>query len=91
MNESIFNKYSKKYLDHGKQSATDALKTTSKRAIQKTEEATGDLICNKVIDKFTKFSKTLQQNNSEIVKNISKERYIFPKEIQKIIDDLRLK
>ena len=29
---------------HAKQSATDALKTASKRAIQKTEKATGDLI-----------------------------------------------
>ena len=34
-------------LDHAKQSATDAPKTTSKKVIQKTVEATGDLICNK--------------------------------------------
>ena len=34
-------------LDHVKQSATDALKTSSKRAIRKTAEATGDLISNK--------------------------------------------
>ena len=33
--------------DHAKQSATDALKTTSKRAIQKTAEAAGDFIGNK--------------------------------------------
>ena len=31
-----------KLLDHAKQSATDAFKTTSKRVIQKTVEATGD-------------------------------------------------
>ena len=31
-------------LDHVKQSATDAVKTASKRAIQKTAEANGDLI-----------------------------------------------
>ena len=35
-----------KLLDHVKQSATDALKTSSKRVIQKTAEATGDLIDN---------------------------------------------
>ena len=35
-----------KLLDHAKQSATDAFKTASKRAIQKTAEATGDLIHN---------------------------------------------
>ena len=34
-------------LDHAKQSAVDALETTSKRAIQKTAEATGDLIREK--------------------------------------------
>ena len=33
--------------DHAKQSATDRLKTTSKRAIQKTADATGDFIGNK--------------------------------------------
>ena len=40
-------------LDHVKQSATDALKTSSKRAIRKTAEATGDLISTKpaILDK----------------------------------------
>ena len=33
-------KYSQKLIDHAKQYATDAIKTTSKRAIQKTAEAT---------------------------------------------------
>ena len=32
------------------------LKTASKRAIQKTAEATGDLIGNKIVDKITKVS-----------------------------------
>ena len=36
--------YSQKPLHHAKQSATDALKTTTKGVIQKTPEATGDLI-----------------------------------------------
>ena len=35
-------------LDHAKHSATDALRTSSKRAIRKTAEATGDLISNKI-------------------------------------------
>ena len=39
-----------KLLNHAKQSVTDALKTASKRAIQKTTEATGDLIGNKIAD-----------------------------------------
>ena len=34
--------YNQKFLDLPRQSATDALKTSSKRAIQKTAEANGD-------------------------------------------------
>ena len=41
-------KYSQTVLDHTKQTATDVFKTASKRAIQKTAEATGDLIGNKI-------------------------------------------
>ena len=79
-------KYSQKLLDHPKQSATDALKTASKRAIQKTAEAIRDLIGNKIDDKITNVSKTSPQNNSEKIthydnKEIPKERYIY---LQKI-------
>ena len=42
-------KYSKKLLDHAKQSPTDAFKTASKRAIQKTSEVISDLIGNKFL------------------------------------------
>ena len=47
----------KKLLDNAKKSATDAIKTASKRAIQKAAEATSDLICNKIADKMTSVSK----------------------------------
>ena len=50
-------KYSQKLLDHSKQYATDVFKTASKRAIQKTAEATGDLIGNKTANKITRLSK----------------------------------
>ena len=43
-------KYSQKVLDQAKKSATDALKTSSKRSILKTGGATGDLIGNKIAD-----------------------------------------
>ena len=49
-----------KILDHAKQSATDALKTIPKRVIQKTAEATGDLIGNKIFNKITRISKNSQ-------------------------------
>ena len=43
-----------KLLDHAKQSATDAIKTFSKRFIQKTTKATGDLIGNKIANEVAK-------------------------------------
>ena len=47
------NKHGQKLVDTSKKSATDAFKTASKRAIQKTAEATGDLVGNKIADKIT--------------------------------------
>ena len=55
--ENMSNRYSQKLLDSAKKSTTDAIKTASKRAIQKTSEATGDLIGNKTADKITSVSK----------------------------------
>ena len=46
--KNMSHKYSQKLLESAKKSITDAIKTASKRAIQKTEEATGDLIGNKI-------------------------------------------
>ena len=43
--------------------------TDSKRAIQKTAEATDDLIDNKITNKIIKVSKYSQQNNSETATN----------------------
>ena len=53
MVKALSNKYGQKLLDSAKTSTTDAIKIASKRAIQKTAEATGDLIGNKVFDKIT--------------------------------------
>ena len=82
-------------IDPAKQSAADAFKTSSKIVIQKTTEATGDLIGYKFVNKISKVSKTSPQNNSETItdehdKEIPKERYISPEERQEIIDDLWL-
>ena len=44
MSKNVNGKYGQKLLDHAKTSATDSIKTESKRAIQKTSEATGYLI-----------------------------------------------
>ena len=54
---STSNKFGKKLVDTAKKSATDAIKTASKRAIQKTTEATSDLVGNKIAQKITSVSK----------------------------------
>ena len=57
MGKSLSNKYDQKLLDSAKKSTVDAMKTTSKRAIQKTAETTRDLIGNKIADKITSVSR----------------------------------
>ena len=95
ISKSLSVKHGQKPFDHNKQSAADALKTVSKRVIQKKAEGTGDMIGNKIANRITKVSKTSPRNSLEIVKNerdkeIPTERYISPEEGQKIIDALRL-
>ena len=90
---SMSNKYGKKLVDTSKKSAADAIKTASIRAIQKTVEATGDLIGNKITDKITSVSKKESNNNNnddDVELATHKKRYISPEERQQIIDELRL-
>ena len=90
---SMSNKYGKKLADTAKKSATDAIKTASKRTIQKNAEGTGDLIGNKIANKITSISKKPVKElpiNDEDVKITNKKRYISPEERQQIIDELRL-
>ena len=96
MGKSLSIKYGQKLLDSAKTSTTDAIKTDSKRAIQKTAEATGDVIGNKIADKITSVSKksTKELPNDETEVDVEratpKKRYISPEERQQIIDELRL-
>ena len=57
MGKNLSNKHGQKLLDSAKKSTTDVIRPASKRAIQKTVEATGDLIGHKVADKITNASK----------------------------------
>ena len=67
-----------------KKSAIDAVKTASKRAIQKTAEATGDLVGNKIADKITSISekstKKLPTIDEDAEITTHKKRYISPEE-----------
>ena len=91
---SMSNKYGQKLVDIAKNPAADTIKTASKRAMQKTEEATGDLIGNKVADKITSFSKKkstkkLPTIDEDAELSTHKKRYISPEERKQIIDELR--
>ena len=94
MGKSLSNRYGQKTLDSAKISTTDVIKTASKRAIQKTAEATGDLIGNKIADKIISVSKNSNNNNNNNNEDVKlatyKKRYISPEERQKIINELRL-
>ena len=64
ISNSLSGKYSpgmlaehQKLLDHAKTSATDALKTSSKSVIQKTAEATDDLVGIEIANRITKSQK----------------------------------
>ena len=57
MGKRLSNKNGQKLFDSAKKSTIDAIKTASKRAIQKTAEATNDLIGDKIAHKITSVSK----------------------------------
>ena len=75
-------KYSRSLMDLSKTFA----KTAGKKILKETAKATGDLIGNKIADKIT----AKPHNKDEVINGIPKERYISPKEKQKIIDELKL-
>ena len=77
-------RYGKKLIDAAAKTEIDAAKTASKRVVQKTLEATGDLIANKIADKITSIGKTKEKTNKP------EEIYIPPEKRQQIINDLRL-
>ena len=79
---SMSNKYGKKLVDTATKSATDAIKTSSKRAIQKTAEAAGDLVRNNTADKITSVSKKstekLPTMDEDTELSTHKKRYMSP-------------
>ena len=76
----------KKLMDIATKTGIDAAKTTSNRVLQKTAEATGDLIRNKLADKIISIDKPKEKEKTKEIEEIS----IPPEKRQQIIDDLRL-
>ena len=79
-------KYGKKLMDTAAKIGIDAEKTASKRAVQKTAEAAGDLIGNEIADKITSLHKTKSKEKEKE----EQENYISLEKRQQIFDDLRL-
>ena len=79
-------KYRKKLMDTATKTGIDAAKTTSKRVVQKTAEATGDLVKNKTADDITSIGKLKKKEKTKKAEEI----YISPEKRQQIIDDLKL-
>ena len=75
-------KYSKSLMHASKKFA----ETAGKEILKETAKTTGDLIGSKIADKIT----AKPHNKDEVINGIPKERYISPKERQKIIDELKL-
>ena len=79
-------KYSKKLMDTATRTGMDVAKTSSKRVVQKTAEATGELIRNKITDQITSLGKTRSKEKEDERQEI----YILREKRQEIIDNLRL-
>ena len=79
-------KYGKKLMDTATKAGMDAAKIASERVVQKTAEAAGDLIGNKIADKITSIGKLKGKEKRKEIEEI----YIPPEERQQIIGNLRL-
>ena len=73
-------------MDTATKTRTDAAKTASKRVVQRSAEATGDLIRNKIADQITSIGKPKEKEKTKEIEEI----YILPEKRQQFIDDLRL-
>ena len=72
-------------MDMATKTGINAAKTASKRVVQKTAEATGDLIANKIADQISSIGTPKEKKTKEM-----EEIYIPPEKRQQIIDDLKL-
>ena len=80
-------KYSKKIIDTTKQQGSEFAKIAGKKIVQRSAEATGDLIGNKIADKVTLVGKSKNKENE----TNEEEEIIIPSEKrQQVINDLRL-
>ena len=87
-------KCGKKLTDTAIKTGKDFATIAGRKIVYKSAEETGDLIGNKTADKImakpSKKSQNEEVQSNEVNNEIPKERYISPKERQKVIDELKL-
>ena len=66
ISKNLSQKYSQKVLGHADKSATDEIKASSKKAIQKKAKAMGDLIESKIEYKLTKPQKSHRKTTLKV-------------------------
>ena len=69
----------KKLIDTASKTGIDAAKTASKRVVQKTAKATGDLIRNKITDNITSLGKTVKK------KKMKDKKFIYHQKKDKLL------
>ena len=82
-------KYGKKIIDRTKKQGNEFAKIAGKKIVQRSAEATGDLIGNKIADKITSLGKS-KNKEKENETNEEEEVIIPPEKRRQIINDLRL-
>ena len=82
-------KYGPNLMGNAKKEGSNFAKTAGKKMVQKSAEATGYLIGNKIADKITSLGKS-KNKEKENETNEAEEIIIPPEKRQQIIDDLRL-
>ena len=100
ISKKLDGKHGQKFLDNAKKIRDDindvhSCQTSLKRVLRQTSEVTRELTGNKIANQITKIAKNSPQNISETVTNehdteIPEERYVYSKEKQEIIDELKL-
>ena len=83
-------KYGKKLTDTAIKTGKNFATIAGKKIVHKSAEATGDLIGNKIADKITAKPSKKSHNEDNVNNEILKEKYISPKERQKILNELKL-
>ena len=81
-------KYGQKIIDTAKKEGIKFGKLAGKRIVEKSAEATEDLIGNKIADKITSLG--ISKNTEKETEINETEEIIIPPEKRQIIDDLRL-